>query len=1035
MLIHTLNFYLLRVPALPFLVIAPAREQSDAQLRALWDDGKLGEALFVASPSLHEQTTDHLRANGWPLPPALHRTLWRYALRMSSRATPFGLMAGCSVGIVTNTTQVTFDTRTRLVPYHRLDMECVSQVVRELVNKPTIKSQLRFFPTNTSYIVGNELRYIEHDETGSGRHYFTASVTASPPLRAVLQRAQTGATPDQLAEPLMTAGISPATAATFVNQLIEQQLLVNDLEPMLTGPSLLTQLQSRLRELIGTDAIVAALTDIETQLTTAGTDACTMYRAVAQTLTRQFSIFSPKLLIQTDSFVNTPVNQLSRHVVQTILRQVERLLPLHRSRPNAQLVSFVQRFRDRYEDRTVPLLMALDAELGVGYGDAVGARSDYTSLLDGLSFATAPEPNAVAWGRHENLLVEMLGRALREHQLSVELADDDIMSLDTADASTLPSSFYLFGNLLGATPEAMDQGNFQFNLLAVEGPSAANLLGRFCAHSPALTDHVRSCLQREEQQRPDAIFAEIIHWPNNRVGNILQRPTLRQFEIPLASRASVNEVNQLLLSDLLISVQSDGRVSLWSERHQKEVIPRLSTAHNYRAGLSIYQFLADLQRQDSSLSLYWDWGPLRDQVFLPRITYQNLILSRARWLLRSATLPTSSIDILIKHVRTTHQLPRWVAVADGDNELVLDLETDLGQQLLADEVRRQPTVRLVEWVITPERCWLRDAQGTYVNEVVIPCEIPASPHKQMALVRPTNQQHRATLSADEPVCRSFDPGSEWLYVKLYSGVQIADELLKDMVFPFVQELRAAGTVQNWHFIRYADPEPHLRIRLHSTTPQFHGPVLDRLHEWTESYRKSGVVYRVQIDTYERELDRYGAVIITETERLFAADSWATLRYLTQETDPADRWRFALRSCDALLADFELDSWEKVGLLRQLQEQFLAEHQADRSLRQQLNARFRNDHEQITRDLSDCPLMTHDAITILAERSMQLRPLVRCITTKRSTSAASPSLSDLLTSYLHMSLNRLFVSQQRTQEMVIYHFLARYYESQQARQMT
>ncbi|GAB4033907.1 lantibiotic dehydratase [Spirosoma jeollabukense] len=1034
MLINALNFYVLRVPALPLLIVAPVQEQSNIQLQSLWDDGKLSEALFVSSPSLHQQITDHLCTKGWPLPSNLHRTLWKYALRMSTRATPFGLMAGCSVGTVTKTTQVTFDTQTRFVPHHRLDIVCVAQIVRELVKKPAIRSQLRFFPTNASYLVGDELRYIEHDDTGSERHYFTASVTASAPLMAVLQRAQTGATPAQLAEPLMTAGINSATAATFVDQLIEQQLLVSDLEPMLTGPSLLTQLQSRLQQLVGTDLLVENLADVETQLATGGINASMTYRTVQQALTRNFSVSSPQPLIQTDSFVNTSVNQLNRRVLQTILGQVERLLPLNRPRQNAKLVSFAQRFRDRYEDRTVPLLVALDAELGIGYAEAVGATSDYSFLLDGLTFATTPEPNAVTWGRHENLLVEVLSRALCGRQLSVELKDDDIAPLNTTDASTLPCSFYLFGNLLGTSPEAVDQGDFQFNLLAAEGPSAANLLGRFGSHSPSLTDHVRSCLQREEQQRPDVIYAEIIHWPSNRVGNILQRPILRQFEIPLVSRASVGEGNQLMMSDLLVSVRSDGRVCLWSKRHQKEVIPRLSTAHNYRAGLSLYQFLADLQRQDCSLSLYWDWGPLRDQIFLPRITYRNLILSRARWTLRSKTLPLLSTDVLISHLRTVHQLPRWVALADGDNELVLDLETDLGQQLLADEVRRQPTVHLVEWVTTPEQSWLRDGQGAYVNEVVIPCELLPSPLKKAAFVRPINQQYGIDLPVQESVGRSFHPGSEWLYIKLYSGVQIADELLKELIFPFVQKLLAEGTVQNWFFIRYADPDPHLRLRLQGTTLKFHGQVLDRLHEWTEPYRKSGVIYRVQIDTYERELDRYGASIITETESIFGADSWATLRYLAQEADPADRWQFALQSCDTLLVDFELGNQEKASLLRQLQEQFLAEHQADRTLRQQLNARFRSEHEQITLSLSNCSPTAYESMAILAERSVRLRSLVRCIMKKRSTSVDHPSLSDLLASYLHMNLNRLFASQQRTQEMVIYHFLARYYESYQARQL-
>ncbi|ADB36957.1 lantibiotic dehydratase [Spirosoma linguale] len=1035
MAIDLANFYLLRVPALAFLSVSTHSEEADAQLKALWEEGTLSEALFVASPSLYQQTIDHLRTTGWPVPPAFRRTLWKYALRMSTRATPFGIMAGCSVGAIAKATEVTFGKELRFVPHHRLDMSCIAQLVRELTNDPLIRPQLRFSPNNSRYIVGDELRYAEHDDNGQERHYFTASVLISTPLEAVLQRAQSGATSAQLAETLVAIGITLDAATTFVDQLIEQQLLISELEPMLTGPPMLIQLQSRLREFTGTDAILEVLTAIGSLLASTNTDACTTHQRVLSTLTRHFSPPLSQHLIQTDLFVNTPVNQLNRRVVQTILRQIEQLLPLHRPRPNAQLVSFAQRFRSRYEDRTIPLLKALDAEFGVGYGDAVGTESDYSSLLDGLSFVAASESNAFTWEAYENLLVATFSRSLREHQLAVELTDDDLHSLGTANAPTLPDSFYLFGNLLGTSSMAVDQGDFKFNLLAAQGPSVANLLGRFCAHSRVLTNHVRACLHREEQQRPDAIFAEIIHLPDDRVGNILQRPVLRRYEIPIVNQASVDESDQLYLNDLHVSVRTNGRISLWSERHQKEVIPRLSTAHNYRFGPSIYQFLADLQHQDSSLNIYWDWGPLREQPFLPRISYRNVILSRARWLLRSVSLPLGSTDALKSHLRTTYQLPRWIAVADGDNELVLDLDTDLGWQLLAEEVRRQPTVHLVEWVATPEQCWLRDDKGAYVNEIVIPCQTLApsprhpSPIEQPAFSRLINRQNGADgCPADEQVMRSFDPGSEWLYVKLYSGVQIADELLKKMIFPFVQELLTAGTIQNWFFVRYADPETHLRLRLQCTIPKFYGTILDRLSEWTAPYRKSGVIYRVQIDTYERELDRYGAITITETERLFAADSWAILRYLVQETNSADRWRFAMQSCDSLLADFNVDTREKVNLLRHLQEQFLAEHQADRTLRQQLNARFRSEHDRIAYDLSGHQSTGNSTTSILVERSTLLRPCVRDITSK----CPSSSIPDLLASYMHMSLNRLFVSQQRTQEMVIYHFLARYYESQQAR---
>lgn len=42
-----------------------------------------------------------------------------------------------------------------------------------------------------------------------------------------------------------------------------------------------------------------------------------------------------------------------------------------------------------------------------------------------------------------------------------------------------------------------------------------------------------------------------------------------------------------------------------------------------------------------------------------------------------------------------------------------------------------------------------------------------------------------------------------------------------------------------------------------------------------------------------------------------------------------------------------------------------------------------------------------------------------------------SLHELITSYIHMFLNRILLSNQRKHELVIYHFLSKYYDSQLA----
>ncbi|WP_353621028.1 lantibiotic dehydratase [Sphingobacterium sp. N143] len=60
-------------------------------------------------------------------------------------------------------------------------------------------------------------------------------------------------------------------------------------------------------------------------------------------------------------------------------------------------------------------------------------------------------------------------------------------------------------------------------------------------------------------------------------------------------------------------------------------MPRLTSAHNFRKGLGIYTFIADLQYQDFIPSLNWINSIDNERKFYPRIRYKDLILTRATW--------------------------------------------------------------------------------------------------------------------------------------------------------------------------------------------------------------------------------------------------------------------------------------------------------------------------------------------------------------------------------------------------------------------
>jgi hypothetical protein len=126
--------------------------------------------------------------------------------------------------------------------------------------------------------------------------------------------------------------------------------------------------------------------------------------------------------------------------------------------------------------------------------------------------------------------------------------------------------------------------------------------------------------------------------------------------------------------------------------------------------------------------------------------------------------------------------------------------------------------------------------------------------------------------------RCFPPGSEWLYAKLYTGTATADQVLRQVVRPVTETALRCGAADGWFFIRYGDPDWHLRLRLHGQPKRLQEEVWPALRAAVVPLLDNGRVWRMQLDTYEREVERYGgAEGIELAERLFQADSEAMLQ--------------------------------------------------------------------------------------------------------------------------------------------------------------
>ncbi len=1036
---HPSGFFCLRTHLLPFDTL---REWSGAgRLREGLQDlvrrPEVREALFVASPALDEVIDLWIRAPETDQGRRAERSLVKYLSRMAARPTPFGLFAGVASGEVGATTRFSVAPPNECRRHTRLDNEFLFALAEAVTKDAEVRARARYFPNDSLAFTAGHGRYTEARVEGESHGFHLVGVPEAPELRAVLALASRGATRAELAQTLVDSETTIGETEQYIDEMIESQLLLPDIGLQVTGSAPALALAQQIDGIPAVRRVTEGLRaacDSLAQIDHHGLgNEPARYRAIATGLEALPAKVTLARLFQVD-LVRPEAGTLGPGVVAEMRRGIELM---HRITPtpiDQTLSRFKQAFVERYEGREVPLLEALDEEVGLG-GD-LWPGSDPSPLLKNLPLESEKAPT-MTWDARARWMAHCAGESLRRGDLEWSLSAQDLERLAAPAPGSLPDSLAVMATIGAESEAAIDRGDFSLRLHHVEGPSGARLLGRFCHVDPQLSHQVRSHLREEEASEPAAVYAELVHLGEGRIGNILLRPVLREYEITYLGRSGAPFERQIPVSDLLVRV-TEGRITLRSARLNREVIPRLTSAHNFGNSLAPYRFLCHLQSQGCVSGLWWTWGGLEALPFLPRVRSGRLVLALARWRIDKGTTREFTRGSEVDRARTwqawrtAHRLPRWIALKEHDNRLPIDLDNPLSVDCLLHEFNSEEDAILEELWPTPDQLVARGPEGAYHHELIVPfVRIPS-----VAAV----PRLGPSMALGNPVTRRFPPGSEWLYVKLYVGPAMADDLLREIVGPVSRRLIQAGTVKRWFFVRYNDPDFHLRWRLAGATDRLMQRAWPEIQGALEEALRTSTVRRLQVDTYEREVERYGgAEAALLAEELFHADSEAVVELL-ELLEPGDagldeRWRLALRGADQLLDDVGLTLPEKLRVIEERAKHFGSVPEPDATLRHQLTARFRElraDLEQLLDRAKDGESLPLPGFGVLNGRSERLRTICASLRALNESGRLEGRLTDIAGSYIHMHLNRVLRGAPNDHEVVVYDFLRRLYRSKAAR---
>jgi lantibiotic biosynthesis protein len=575
------GFFVMRAPLLPLEELDRLRAEP-TYWRSLAARSDVLEALYLASPGLvsrlGEGTAD----------PRVAASVTAYLVRICTRATPFGLFASCAVGTVSDTTALVVDGPSGTARHSRPDTEVLAALVERLLAEPSARAAMVVEPNSSRYHAAGAMRIIESRVREGSRSHHLVVVEDDAPLRCALDAASGGATVEQATEAVAQHfGVERDEARGYVDALVDARVLTPVAEPAVTGPEPLAQVLRCLIEQGLTD-VSAALTGISEELSrldAAGVgNPPAAYVGVTSSMLDLVPDADEARLVQVDLHRAGSGLTLGREKVALLVDGVELLHRLSGDWENAALRRFKDAFRERYEDREVALMEALDEEMGIGFEASTHPAADESPLLAGIDLGGMPSTGEFT-GR-DAVLLDLVMRAREAGSDRLELDADALDRLGVAEPFPLPDALAVNASLLA------DGG---IEIESAEGPSGAQLLGRFCHGDPRLHEAVLAHLRAEEAHAPGVVFAEIVHLPEGRVGNILARPVLREHELVLLGRSGAAEDCQLGVDELTVRLDGD-RLVLYSARLGAEVRPRLTTAHNPEwRSFGVYRFLAALQ--------------------------------------------------------------------------------------------------------------------------------------------------------------------------------------------------------------------------------------------------------------------------------------------------------------------------------------------------------------------------------------------------------------------------------------------------------
>jgi thiopeptide-type bacteriocin biosynthesis protein len=942
--------YIERQPAFSF------RNYNIEEVDKYLENSYFSLALKIASDSFWAEINKKKTA-GLPLEDKEIYTLKKYINRIHFRATPFAFFSAVGTGKWSQNVQITEESEKHLVAYiHGQNTKSLSK--KE--NDPLISCNKSY------YLVDREFRYLHFENTADGElKWRIDSLPYRTAIRDILQFCNIPISRENLIDFIANnLKWELHEAEKILENLLKSQLLYSNAHLSSLGKEMADQ---------KIDFLIDKKEASSIQKISLNPD-----------IKRPFINLYHK---QTSQIAEKYKNELKKAM------NCLKIISNHSDIPF--MSDFKTRFITKYDRQAVPFLKAIDPETGIGYATDDFNDIRHNSIVEDLPLFQQNTYSHTKWTNLHSLLFKKIQRGF----LNIDISDEDLKTLESEAPIhiTEPPSISIAFRLDDEDRIVVENCG---------GASAISLISRFTDYED-IADIAKKIADRESLNNQEVIFAEINCRMPDKHFNLHQRAKVYSHEICIGFTCT--EPEQISLDDLLVFVKND-TVFLYSKRLKSRIIPRLSSAYNYRLNkLPAFNFLCDLQFEGIRHNFNFQLKDLfPDLTVLPRITYKNTILNLASWQLDMQVInrfKNKSVEIaseLLGELINNLSIPDHIRLSEMDTYLVFDLSRITEKRFFIECLQRSNKPVLIQ-----EYPFLKRQNGISGLSQFIAVKYNGTKSYEDA----GQVQTRPARLPDK-----IDP-LKWLCYKIYCHPNRVYELLTGPIIALATQLVKANEIIRWFYINYNDPEPHIRLRFKLRN---NSSVVKVMEKFKVLYHAQyhGLIKEIILFPYQPEYERYGIKQMEKAEDLFFANSNYCVGLINySDIYHPDHFYLLTKSVHLIFEYCNWDIQQRIEILRRLSAAGFQEFKETDKLKQELSKSYRSNNKAL-RDF----IATQNYQLKLGQLSKEFHLKL----SEYLKSLPHHKRDDVLIDIIHMHLNRLFNTSSRFQEIIIYYWLYKYY---------